>query len=185
MILSDRDIVKYIESKHIKVDPFDENKIQPASLDIHLDNKFRIFDTLKIPFIDLKKEYHITNLIHIEDDPLLLHPGDFVLGSTFEHISISNHLVARIEGKSSLGRLGLLVHSTAGFIDPGWSGPLTLELRNISNLPITLYYKMPVAQIAFMLLSSPSQNSYGSDKLNNKYQNQASPAESKFYLNYQ
>ena len=184
MILSDRDILRHINREHIKINPFDRKHVQAASIDVHLSNRFRLFDTSQEAFIDLKKEQHLTYLKTIDDKPLLLHPGNFILGSTLENISISNNLVARIEGKSSLGRIGLLVHSTAGFVDPGWSGPLTLELRNISNLPITLYYQMPVAQIAFMELSSPAQNPYGSDQLNSKYLNQDSPAESKFYLNY-
>ena len=127
----------------------------------------------------------LTEVVQIDENtPFILHPGEFVLGSTSEHIELPAHLVARLEGKSSLGRLGLVIHSTAGFVDPGWKGHLTLELSNLSNLPITLFYGMKIGQISFLELTTPATRLYGSKELGSKYQGQSDPTPSKYYENY-
>src|SRR4249919_613696 len=164
MILSDRDIRAAIESGRITIDPYDERCIQPSSVDIHVDSQFRVFANSRYPYIDVKQEMpELTELVEVKpDEPFILHPGEFVLGSTLERVGIPNDLVARLEGKSSLGRLGLLIHSTAGFIDSGFTGNITLELSNVANLPITIYYGMPIGQLSFMRLDRPVEKPYGS-----------------------
>ena len=146
MVLSDRTIKEEIAAGRIVVDPLGENSIQPASVDVHLDNDFLVFRNSRMPFIDVRQGVEdLTEKVQIDDDkPFILHPGEFVLGSTLEHIELPDDLVARVEGKSSLGRLGLLIHSTAGYVDPGFKGHLTLELSNVANLPITLYFGMKI-----------------------------------------
>jgi dCTP deaminase len=149
MILSDVDIRKEIESGRIVIDPFDPAAIQPSSIDLHVDDRFRVFANSRYPYIDVKKEMPgLTEVVEVADpDPFILHPGEFVLGSTLERVAIPDDMVARLEGKSSLGRLGLLIHSTAGYVDPGWDGFLTLELSNVANLPITIYPGKKIGQI--------------------------------------
>src|SRR4249919_1379097 len=174
MILSDRDIRAAIESGRITIDPYDERCIQPSSVDLHVDSQFRVFANSRYPYIDVREEQpDLTELVEVKpDEPFILHPGEFVLGQTLERVSIPDDLVARLEGKSSLGRLGLLIHSTAGFIDSGFTGNITLELSNVANLPITIYQGMPIGQISFMRLDRAVEKPYGSGDLGSKYQGQ-------------
>lgn len=186
MVLSDRSIREEIERGRIVFEPFDDACIQPASVDVHLDSQFRVFRNIRKPYVDVREpQEDLTDLVCISgDEPLILHPREFILGSTLEKVTIADDIVARVEGKSSLGRLGLLIHSTAGYVDPGWSGHLTLELSNVSNLPITLYYGMPIGQISFLRLTSPAEKAYGADGLGSKYQGQKEPTASRFYMNF-
>ena len=187
MVLSDRSIREEIDAGRILIDTLGENAIQPASVDVHLDRGFLVFRNSRVPYIDVRKGAEdLTERVEITDDvPFILHPGEFVLGSTLENIGLPNDLVARVEGKSSLGRLGLLIHSTAGYVDPGWNGNLTLELSNVNNLPVTLYYGMKIGQISFTELSSPSDRPYGSADLGSKYQGQKEPTASRIYRDFQ
>ena len=159
MILSDRTIKEEIDAGRIVIDPFDPASVQPSSVDLHVDAEFRVFANNRYPYIDVKQEQpDLTELIETKpDEPFILHPGEFVLGSTLERVALPNDLVARLEGKSSLGRLGLLIHSTAGYVDPGWDGYLTLELSNVANLPITLYPGMKIGQISFFRLTTEAE----------------------------
>src|SRR5216117_1892269 len=167
MILSDRDIRAHIEAGRITIDPFDAACVQPSSVDLHVDSQFRVFANSRYPFIDVREEMpDLTELVEVKpDEPFILHPGEFVLGSTLERVALGDDLVARLEGRSSLGRLGLLIHSTAGYVDPGWDGNLTLELSNVANLPITLYYGMKIGQISFQQMTSPVEIAYGDERL--------------------
>jgi dCTP deaminase len=186
MILSDRTIREQIDAGRIVIDPFDADCIQPSSVDLHVDSEFRVFRNNRYPFIDVKqRQEDLTELVEVKpDEAFILHPGEFVLGSTLERVAIPDDLVARLEGKSSLGRLGLLIHSTAGFVDAGFSGNLTLELSNVANLPITIYQGMPIGQISFMRMDGPVEWPYGSRETGSKYQGQAEPTPSRFYLNF-
>lgn len=186
MILSDRDIREAIAGGRVGIEPFDEADIQPSSVDLHVDRLFRTFHNARHPYIDVKKPMEdLTELIEVKDDePFILHPGEFVLGSTAEYVKLPHDLVARLEGKSSLGRLGLLIHSTAGYVDPGFEGHLTLELSNVANLPITLYPGMKIGQISFFQLTSPAENPYGSGAVGSKYQGQRGPTPSKYFENF-
>lgn len=181
MVLSDHTIKEEIEKGRIVIDPYNESDVQPASVDVHLDNQVLVFRNSRRPFIDIKEDISdLTEMLEIGDDrPFMLHPGEFVLGSTQEAIELPGDLVARLEGKSSLGRIGLLIHSTAGYVDPGWRGNLTLELSNVSNLPVTLYYGMKIGQLSFLELTTPSDNLYGSPALGSKYQGQTAPTASR------
>jgi dCTP deaminase len=184
MILSDRSIREAIDAGRILIDPFDPACIQPSSVDLHVDSQFRVFANSRYPYIDVKEEMpDLTELVEVKpDEPFILHPGEFVLGSTRERVGIPNDLVARLEGKSSLGRLGLLIHSTAGYVDPGWDGYLTLELSNVANLPITLYPGMKIGQISFFMLTTEADVPYGS--AGNKYQGQRGPTASRFFKDF-
>ncbi|WBT08555.1 dCTP deaminase [Corynebacterium sp. SCR221107] len=186
MLLSDRDIRANISSGDLVIEPFDARLIQPSSVDVRMDRFFRVFNNSKYTHIDPKlQQDELTSLVEVaEDEPFVLHPGEFVLGSTLEKFTLPDHLAGRLEGKSSLGRLGLLTHSTAGFIDPGFSGYITLELSNVANLPITLWPGMKVGQLALFKLSSPAETPYGSGALGSKYQGQRGPTPSKAYLNF-
>ncbi|HLM33746.1 MAG TPA: dCTP deaminase [Gaiellaceae bacterium] len=186
MVLSDRTIRRQLSEGRIEVEPFDEDLLQPSSLDVRVDRFFRVFRNSRYPFIDVKEEMEdLTELVEIgEAEPFILHPGEFVLGSTLERIKLPDDLVARLEGKSSLGRLGLLIHSTAGFIDPGWDGHVTLELSNVANLPITIYYAMKIGQLSFVQLTEPAETPYGADGLGSKYQGQAGPTPSRYWKNF-
>ena len=183
MILSDRSIREGIESGRIEIEPFDESCLQPSSVDLHVDRKFRTFHNARYPFIDVKVDMpDLTELIEVEgESPFILHPGEFVLGSTLERVRLPDDLVARLEGKSSLGRLGLLIHSTAGYVDPGWDGFLTLELSNVANLPITIYPGMKIGQISFFRLTTPAERPYGAKGRGSKYQGQSGPTASRFF----
>jgi dCTP deaminase len=184
MILSDRTIREAIDAGTIVIDPFDEQCIQPSSIDLHVDSQFRVFANSRYAYIDVKDEMpDLTELVEVKpDEAFILHPGEFVLGSTLERVALPDDLVARLEGKSSLGRLGLLIHSTAGYVDPGWDGYLTLELSNVANLPITLYPGMKIGQISFFQLTTPAETPYGS--AGNKYQGQRGPTASRFYRDF-
>jgi len=186
VVLSDRTIRRLLEEGRIGIDPFDESLIQPSSVDVRVDRLFRVFHNNRYPFIDVREEQEdLTELVEVDDEhPFVLHPGEFVLGSTLERIRLPDDLVARLEGKSSLGRLGLLIHSTAGFIDPGWDGHVTLELANVANLPITVYPGMKIGQLSFVQLTEPAEHPYGSDGLGSKYQGQRGPTPSKYWQNF-
>ena len=186
MVLSDRTIKEEIASGRLVFDPYDEKLVQPSSVDVRVDRTFRVFNNSKYPYIDVRRPMEdLTDLVSVADEEaFVLHPGEFVLGQTLERFVIPDDLVARLEGKSSLGRLGLVIHSTAGFVDPGFQGNLTLELSNLANLPITLYFGMPIGQISFMRMDGPVDRPYGSDETGSKYQGQAEPTPSRFYLNF-
>ncbi|HEX8100341.1 MAG TPA: dCTP deaminase [Actinomycetota bacterium] len=183
MILSDRSIREEVSSGRIQIDPFDDACVQPSSVDLHVDRTFRTFHNARYPYIDVKKEMpELTELVEVDDGvPFILHPGEFVLGSTLERVRLPDDLVARLEGKSSLGRLGLLIHSTAGYVDPGWDGYLTLELSNVANLPITIYPGMKIGQISFFRLTSSAEVPYGAEARGSKYQGQRGPTASRFF----
>jgi dCTP deaminase len=187
VVLSDRDIRAEIAAGRIVIDPYIPEAVQPSSVDLHLDRRFRVFRNSRYPFIDVRADQpELTELVEIGgDDPFILHPGEFVLGSTFERVQLPNDLVARLEGKSSLGRLGLLIHSTAGYVDPGWEGNLTLELSNVANLPITLYDGMKIGQISFQRLSSPAEVSYGEASIGSKYRGQRDPTASLYHRDFE
>ncbi|HVA85538.1 MAG TPA: dCTP deaminase [Candidatus Saccharimonadales bacterium] len=185
-VLSDRDIRAELEAGRVRIDPYEARDLQPSSVDLHLDHSFRVFRNNRYAFIDVRDpQPDLTELLKVnEDEPFILHPGEFVLGQTLEWVELPNDLVARLEGKSSLGRLGLLIHSTAGYVDPGWKGNLTLELSNVANLPIALYYGMRIGQISFFRMSSPVERPYGSAGLGSKYQGQSEPTASAFHRDY-
>jgi dCTP deaminase len=186
VILSDRDLRTELAAGRIIIEPFDEACVQPSSIDIKVHNLFRVFRNHTAGIIDVKKD--MTDLTELVDIPLdgvfILHPGEFVLGSTLERVAVPNDLVARVEGKSSLGRLGLLIHSTAGFIDAGFDGHVTLELANVANLPITLYPGMKIGQISFITMTSPAEKPYGSGAQGSKYQGQRGPTPSRYFENF-
>ena len=186
MLLSDRDIKAEIDGGRVRLEPYDEALVQPSSIDVRLDKYFRLFDNHRYPYIDPAEDQpDLTRLIEIEpNEPFILHPGEFVLGSTFEVVTMPDDLAARLEGKSSLGRLGLLTHSTAGFIDPGFTGHVTLELSNVATLPIKLWPGMRVGQLCFFRLSSPTENPYGSAKYGSRYQGQRGPTASRSFQNF-
>jgi dCTP deaminase len=186
VILSDRTIRAEIESGRIVIDPLGEGCIQPSSVDLHVDRLFRVFRNHTMGHIDVKEDLEeLTELVEIgEDDAFMLHPGEFVLGSTLERVALPDDLVARLEGKSSLGRLGLLIHSTAGFVDAGWDGHLTLELSNVANLPITLYPGMKIGQISFLQMTTPADQPYGTGTLGSKYRGQRGPTPSRYFENF-
>jgi dCTP deaminase len=186
MILSDRTIREELAAGRIVIDPLDEACIQPSSVDLRLDRLFRVFLNHTMPVIDVRQDLSdLTRLVEIDEgDAFILHPGEFVLGSTYERVAVPNDLVARIEGKSSLGRLGLLIHSTAGFIDAGFSGHITLELSNVANLPITLYPGMKIGQVSFLRMTTPADVPYGSAQVGSKYQGQRGPTPSRYWENF-
>jgi dCTP deaminase len=186
VVLSDRTIRQEIESGRIVIDPFEASNVQPSSVDVRVDRQFRVFHNARYPYIDVRQPMDdLTELVEVSDDePFILHPGEFVLGQTLERVTLPDDLVARLEGKSSLGRLGLLIHSTAGFVDSGFSGNLTLELSNVANLPITIYEGMPIGQLSFMRMDGPVEHPYGSRDKGSKYQGQAEPTPSRFHLNF-
>jgi dCTP deaminase len=186
VVLSDRSIRQEIEDGRIVIDPFEERLIQPSSIDVRVDRTFRVFHNSRYTHIDVRQPMDdLTELVtKVGDEPFILHPGEFVLGQTLERVTVPNDLVARLEGKSSLGRLGLLIHSTAGFIDAGFGGNITLELSNVANLPITIYHGMPIGQISFMRMDQPVEHPYGSGEYASKYQGQGEPTPSRYYLNF-
>jgi dCTP deaminase len=185
VVLSDSTIARFLEEGRIEIEPYDASLLQPSSVDVRVDRYFRVFRNNLYPFIDVKAEQEdLTELVEIADEPFILHPGEFVLGSTLERVRLADDLVARLEGKSSLGRLGLLIHSTAGFIDPGWDGHVTLELSNVANLPITIYHAMKIGQISFMQMSEPASTPYGAGQLGSKYQGQRGPTPSRYWKNF-
>ena len=186
MLLSDTDLKAAIASGALSLSPYDEAMVQPSSIDVRLDRYFRVFANHRYTHIDPAVEQDdLTELVEpAGDEPFILHPGEFVLGSTFEVIGLSDSLASRLEGKSSLGRLGLVTHSTAGFIDPGFSGHVTLELSNLANLPIKLYPGMKIGQICVFQLSSPAEHPYGSSIYGSRYQDQRGPTPSRSHLKF-
>jgi dCTP deaminase len=186
VLLSDRDIRSEIQSGRVAVEPFDEAMIQPSSVDVRLDKFFRVFENHKYSVIDPSIEQaELTREVIAEDDEaFILHPGEFVLASTYEIITLPDDIAGRLEGKSSLGRLGLLTHSTAGFIDPGFSGHITLELSNVANLPVKLFPGMKIGQLCLIKLSSPAEHPYGSEKYGSRYQGQRGPTASRSFKNF-
>jgi dCTP deaminase len=186
MLLSDRDIREQLDSGRVGLDPLDLGMIQPSSIDVRLDKYFRLFDNHKYPFIDPREDQdELTRLVEIQNgEPFILHPGEFVLGSTYELVTLPDDIAARLEGKSSLGRLGLLTHSTAGFVDPGFSGHVTLELSNVATLPIKLWPGMKIGQLCFIRLTSPAEKPYGSTEYSSRYQGQRGPTASRSHLNF-
>jgi dCTP deaminase len=186
VLLSDRDIRTEIDDKRVVLDPFDEAMVQPSSVDVRLDRFFRVFENHRYPHIDPAEDQpDLTREVEPKaDEPFILHPGEFVLGSTYEVVTLPEDVAARLEGKSSLGRLGLLTHSTAGFIDPGFSGHVTLELSNVATLPIKLWPGMKIGQLCFFRLSSPAENPYGSEKYGSRYQGQRGPTPSRSFQNF-
>ncbi|HEU4947910.1 MAG TPA: dCTP deaminase [Kribbella sp.] len=186
MLLSDRDILAELDAKRVELDPFDAAMVQPSSVDIRLDRFFRVFENHKYPHIDPAEEQpDLTRMVEpLGAEPFILHPGEFVLGSTYEMVTLPDDVAARLEGKSSLGRLGLLTHSTAGFIDPGFSGHVTLELSNVATLPIKLWPGMKIGQLCFFRLSSPAEHPYGSEKSGSRYQGQRGPTPSRSFQNF-
>jgi dCTP deaminase len=186
VLLSDRDIRTEIASGRVVLTPYDEEMVQPSSVDVRLDRFFRLFDNHKYAVIDPAEDQpELTRLVEVApDEPLVLHPGEFVLGSTYEVTTLPDDVAARLEGKSSLGRLGLLTHSTAGFIDPGFSGHVTLELSNVATLPIKLWPGMKIGQLCFFRLSSPAEHPYGSERYGSRYQGQRGPTASRSFQNF-
>lgn len=186
VILSDRTLHEALSSGRIVIEPLGDSAVQPSSVDLHVDRYFRVFRNDTTPFIDPKESQEdLTELVEVSDDrSFILHPGEFVLGSTLERVALPDDLVARLEGKSSLGRLGLLIHSTAGFVDAGWDGHLTLELSNVANLPIAIYPGMKIGQISFLQMTTAADNPYGSGVTGSKYQGQRGPTPSRYYLNF-
>ncbi|MEV4802851.1 dCTP deaminase [Nonomuraea sp. NPDC049421] len=186
MLLSDRDILAEIDAGRLSLDPFDPEMLQPSSIDVRLDRFFRVFENHRYPHIDPSEEQpDLTRMVEPRgDEPFILHPGEFVLASTYEVVSLPDDLASRLEGKSSLGRLGLLTHSTAGFIDPGFSGHVTLELSNVATLPIKLWPGMKIGQLCVFRLSSPTEHPYGSDKYGSRYQGQRGPTPSRSFQNF-
>lgn len=186
MLLSDRDIRSELSSGRVGLDPLDLGMVQPSSVDVRLDRFFRLFDNHKYQHIDPAVDLpDLTRLVEVDAmESFVLHPGEFVLGATYEAVTLPDDIAARLEGKSSLGRLGLLTHSTAGFIDPGFSGHVTLELSNVATLPITLWPGMKIGQLCFFRLSSPAEHPYGSDKYGSRYQGQRGPTASRSFQNF-
>jgi dCTP deaminase len=186
VVLSDGTIRRLVDEGRIGIDPYAPELLQPSSLDVRVDRYFRVFRNSRYPFIDVKaKQEELTELVEVVgDEAFILHPGEFVLGSTLERVTLPDDLVARLEGKSSLGRLGLLIHSTAGFIDPGWDGHVTLELSNVANLPITIYPEMKIGQLSFVQLSEAAEKPDGSAGIGSKYQGQRGPTPSRYWQNF-
>jgi dCTP deaminase len=186
VLLSDRDIRAELDSGRVALEPYDPGMIQPSSIDVRLDRYFRLFDNHKYAVIDPSEEQpELTRFVEVgSDEPFVLHPGEFVLGSTYERVTLPDDVAARLEGKSSLGRLGLLTHSTAGFVDPGFTGHVTLELSNVATLPIKLWPGMKVGQLCFFRLSSPAERPYGSGAAGSRYQGQRGPTASRSWLNF-
>jgi dCTP deaminase len=181
-VLSDRTIRRLVDSGRLVVDPWDPEMVQPASVDLRLGDSFRVFHNHRVTAIDLREPpTNLTEEVVVpEGEPFAIHPGEFVLGRTLEYVEIPDDVVARIEGKSSLGRLGLIVHATAGFVDPGFRGTLTLEITNLTRVPIKLYAGLPIAQLSFMALDGPAERPYGSGELGSHYQGQVAATESRY-----
>jgi len=186
VLLSDRDIRAELAAGRVVLDPFDAGMVQPSSVDVRLDKYFRVFENHRYPHIDPAEEQpELTRMVEpADDEPFILHPGEFVLASTYEVVTLPDDVAGRLEGKSSLGRLGLLTHSTAGFIDPGFSGHVTLELSNVATLPIKLWPGMKIGQLCLIRLSSPAEQPYGSSAYGSRYQGQRGPTASKSYMNF-
>jgi dCTP deaminase len=186
VLLSDRDIRAELAQGRVVLEPFDDAMVQPSSIDVRIDKYFRVFENHRYPHIDPAEEQpDLTRMVEPEaDEPFILHPGEFVLASTYEVVTLPDDIAGRLEGKSSLGRLGLLTHSTAGFIDPGFSGHVTLELSNVATLPIKLWPGMKIGQLCLFRLSSAAEHPYGSERYGSRYQGQRGPTQSRSHLNF-
>jgi dCTP deaminase len=186
LVLSDRSIREEIEARRLTIEPLDLSCVQPSSVDLHLDRVFRVFRIHRRPYIDVSQPTDdMTERVEIApEEPFVISPGEFVLANTLECITLPDDIVARLDGKSSLGRLGLLIHATAGYVDPGWTGKLTLELSNVSKMPIAIYYGMKIAQISFLRMTTPVERPYGSGGLGSKYQGQQEPTPSRSYQDF-
>ncbi|MGW8377650.1 dCTP deaminase [Streptomyces sp. ODS28] len=186
MLLSDKDIRAEIDTGRVRIDPYDPAMVQPSSIDVRLDRWFRVFENHRYPHIDPAVEQaDLTRMIEVEgDEPFILHPGEFVLASTYEVVTLPEDVASRLEGKSSLGRLGLLTHSTAGFIDPGFSGHVTLELSNVATLPMKLWPGMKIGQLCMFRLTSPAEFPYGAAECGSRYQGQRGPTPSRSFQNF-
>lgn len=186
MILSDRSIREELAAGRLRIEPYDPALVQPSSVDLRLGRRFLVFRNTRKPFIDVRQQVDdAMDLLEVEEgEPVIVHPKEFILGSTIETVSVPDHLVARLDGRSSLGRLGIVIHSTAGFIDPGFSGQITLEISNLSNLPIALYPGMRIAQVSFQQMTTPAQIPYGHRVLGSKYQGQDAPTPSRLHLDF-
>jgi dCTP deaminase len=186
MVLSDRTIREEVRAGRIVIEPFDDALVQPCSVDVRVGDTFRVFRNSRYPYIDVKQPMDdLTEVVRVErDEPFILHPGEFVLGVVLERVALPDDIVATLDGKSSLGRLGLVVHQTAGVVDAGFDGHITLELANMANLPITVYPGMRIGQLTFLTLTTPAEHPYGSGALASKYQGQVEPTPSRYYLNF-
>ena len=186
MVLSDRSIKEALAKGRLIIEPLGEDCVQPSSVDLHVDQYFRVFRNHSQRVIDVREaQEDLTELIDVGTDaPMILHPGEFMLGATTERVGLPDDIVGRLDGKSSLGRLGLVIHSTAGFIDAGWDGHITLELSNVANLPITLYPGMKIGQISFLRMTTPADSPYGSASVGSKYQGQRGPTPSRYFENF-
>src|SRR3954463_10423027 len=185
MVLSDSTITRLIGAGRVEVDPYEPSLLQPSSVDVRVDRYFRVFRNNLYPFIDVKQaQEDLTELVQVDGDPFILHPGEFVLGSTLERVRLPEDVVGRLHGKSSLGRLGLLIHSPAGFIAPGWDGHVTLELSNVANLPITIYFGMKIGQLSFVQLTEAAETPYGSGELGSKYHGPQGTTPSRYWQNF-
>jgi dCTP deaminase len=184
MILSDKDIFKRIKRAKIKIEPFAKDCVQPSTVDLHLASQLQVFDNWQTGVVDVKEKAETSRIVKIAKEGFIIHPGEFLLGSTIEKITLPDDIAAKLEGRSSLGRLGLIIHATAGYVDPGFSGWLTFELSNLSRLPIRIYAGMKIAQICFFQMSSRVLHPYGSKKLGSKYQNQKGPTASRAWMDF-
>lgn len=184
MILADKDILQRIKKGEIKIEPFDKNAVQPSTVDLHLHHEIRVFDNWETGVVDVKKKIDVSRLVKISERGFIIHPGEFLLGSTVEKITLPRDIAGKLEGRSSLGRLGLVIHATAGYVDPGFSGWLTFELSNLSRLPIRIYPGMKIAQICFFQMTSPVLRPYGSRGLGSKYQGQKGPTSSRVWMDF-
>ena len=185
MILSDWDILQRLEKGEIKIEPFDSSCLQPSTVDLHLSEEVRVFDNWQIGVVDVKEKTDPSRLVRIPKGGFIVHPGEFLLGATVEKITLPSDIAAKLEGRSSLGRLGLIVHATSGYVDPGFSGWLTFELSNISRLPIKVYAGMKIAQICFFQMTNKVLHPYGSKNLGSKYQGQKGPTSSKIWREFE
>lgn len=185
MILSDRSIRKEIRSGRLKLSPYDPKSVQPASYDVKLGDEFRIFKNIHKPYLDVKEDMKgFMELVRVKKgDPIILHPREFVLGTTIEKITLPADLMCQLNGRSSLGRLGIIIHATAGFVDPGFSGHITLEMSNMANIPIALYPGMRIGQFSFMRLDFPAESIYGKQR-GSKYYGQKGPTASRLYEDF-
>lgn len=186
MILSDQSILEEVRAGSLRIEPFDERLVQPSSVDVRLGGKFLVFRNTQKPFIDVREPVDdVMELVEVSDGrPIIVHPKEFILGTSLELLELPDHLVARLDGRSSLGRLGIVIHSTAGFIDPGFRGHITLEISNLSNLPICLYPEMRIAQVSFQRMTTPAARPYGKGATGSKYQDQDAPTPSRLYLDF-
>ncbi|MDD5959199.1 dCTP deaminase [Methanobrevibacter wolinii] len=189
-ILSDQDLKEYIKNKKIIIDPLkDEEQIQPSSVDMRLGDEFKVFKVIRKPYIDPKDDEdlasYMESIIVENNNAFIIHPGEFALATTYEYVKVPNDLVARVEGRSSMGRLGVTMHVTAGYIDPGFEGKITLEISNIGAMPVALYPGQRVCQLVFETMTNPAEKPYGHPDRNSKYMGQKSPETSRIKYDYE